>query len=169
MVPQTLFNDNLNISSAFRGPDPTVLTFELTPTYFSDEIHAQNREGYRVLHKKYERGSTINERTLMNMYTYDGRYSEDFSKWSLQIYILIQVDYVLFTNLGIKFETRISSNFYNVRVIRLKSVIDVATQILGLLAGLAFLCRFGKFVLLFLYYFQLKIILTCFSNKFFKG
>ena len=81
MVPQSLMKDNINISTAFRGPDPTVLSFELTPTYYSDEINAQNLEGYRVLFKGFERGSTVNERTLTNLYTYDGRYSEDFSKY----------------------------------------------------------------------------------------
>jgi hypothetical protein len=127
MIPQSLYGNNLNISTAFRGPDPTVITFELTPTYYSDEINSANLEGYRVHHRSFKRGSYINERTLNNLYNYDGRYSEDFS---------------------IKFETILSSNVYNVRVIRLRSVIDIATQILGLLAGLAFICRFMKFILM---------------------
>ena len=48
MIPQTLFKDNLNISTAFRGPDPTVVSIELTPTYYSDEINTSTLEGYRV-------------------------------------------------------------------------------------------------------------------------
>lgn len=127
MVPQTVYKDNLNITTAFRGPDPTVISFMLTPTYYSDEINAENVEGYRVHHRGFKRGSVVNERTLTNLYTYDGRYSEDFI---------------------IKFETEVSSNVYNVRVIRLRTIIDVATQVLGLLAGLAFICRFAKFLLM---------------------
>lgn len=127
MIPQSLLGNNLNISTAFRGPDPTVISFELTPTYYSDEISANNLAGYRVHHKAFKRGSYINERTLTNLNTYDGRYSEDFS---------------------IKFETNLSSNVYNVRVIRLRTIIDIATQILGLLAGLAFISRFMKFILM---------------------
>lgn len=48
MIPQSLFKDNLNISTAFRGPDPTVLAIELTPTYYADEINTSTLEGYRV-------------------------------------------------------------------------------------------------------------------------
>ncbi|CAI2374199.1 unnamed protein product [Moneuplotes crassus] len=127
MIPQTVYDDNLNITTAFRGPDPTVFYMQLIPTFYSDEINSRNLEGYRVLHKYYEKGSTINERTYTNMYTTDGRLSENFS---------------------IKFETSVSPNVNNVRVTRLKSIIDVATQILGLLAGLAFICRFIKFILM---------------------
>lgn len=124
MIPQTLYNDNLNLTAAFRGPDPTVISLELTPTFYSDEIYADTYKGYRVQTKGFERGSVVNERTLTNPYTPDGRYSEDFS---------------------IKFETSVSSNVYNVRVIRLRTILDVIATNLGLLAGLAFLCRFAKF------------------------
>ena len=127
MTPQNLYKDNMNITTAFRGPEPTVLSFELTPTYYTDEINSANIEGYRVNFKNFERGSVVNERTLTNLYTYDGKYSEDFS---------------------IRFETTVSSNVYNVRIIRLTTIIDISTQILGLLAGLAFISRFMKFLLM---------------------
>jgi hypothetical protein len=118
MMPQDLFKGNVNITTAFRGPEPTVMKFGLTPTYISDEINAKNIEGYRSHLKAATRGSIVNERTLTNMYTFDGRYSEDFS---------------------IRFETEVSSNVYSVRVIRLRTIIDISTQLLGMLAGLAFI------------------------------
>ena len=65
---------------------------------------------------------------------------EDIVKISVSIFLLNAI--------GIKFETAVSSNVYNVRVIRLRTVIDISTQILGLLAGLAFICRFVKFILM---------------------
>ena len=127
VIPQTLYSDNWNMTSAFRGPDPTSISLDLTPTFYSDEINAAIYKGYRVQARTTKRGSVVNERTLTNLYTNDGRLSEDFS---------------------IKFDTYVSMNVYNVRVIRLRTVIDVLAQNLGLLAGLAFICRFAKFLLM---------------------
>ena len=125
MVPHILYNDNTNISAAFRGPDPNIISVELTPTYYFDEINSLNYSGYRVYHRFSQRGSVVNERTLMNPTTYDGKSSEDFS---------------------VKFQTTLSSEVYNVRVLRLKTLIDIMAQIMGLLAGMAFLSRFAKFL-----------------------
>lgn len=124
MAPQTFFKDTTKISAAFRGPEPTVISFDMTPTFYIDEINNLNYSGYRLNHRALQRGSVVNERTLMNYYTYNSKNSEDFS---------------------IRFQTYISSNVYNVRVLRLKSMIDVLAQIMGLLAGLSFICRFLKF------------------------
>ena len=127
MAPHIFFNDNTNISAAFRGPDPNAIFVMLTPTYYFDEINNLNYSGYRVYHKNSQRGSVVNERTIMNPKTYDGMLSEDFN---------------------VKFQTSISSEVYNVRVLRLKTLIDIMAQIMGLLAGMAFISRFAKFLLM---------------------
>ena len=127
MLPQKLYNNNLNFTASFRGPDPSIIALELTPAFYLDEIKASSLKGYRVQTLNLQKGSVINERTLTNLYTIDGQLSEDFS---------------------IRFETYLSSNIYNVRVIRLRTILDVLAQNLGLLAGLAFICRFAKFLLM---------------------
>ena len=51
----------------------------MTPTYYTDEIKFENHEGYRVLFSAAERGSIVNERTLLNYYTQDQEYNGQFA------------------------------------------------------------------------------------------
>lgn len=127
MTPQPLKETNKNITAAFKGDVPSVIYFSLIPTHYVDEVAAVNYKGYRVHLSKFERGSTVNKRTLTNKYTALGDDLEGF-----------QVQFMLNT----------ATTLFQVRIERIKSIIELFAYMLGFLAGFILVVRVAKYYLL---------------------
>lgn len=87
---------------------------DLTPTYYVNEIEGIRYQGYRGHLKNYERGSIVNERTMLNSRTPRGFPNEGFE---------------------LEFITETNENVYQVRVVRHRSFLEIMALILGLVAG----------------------------------
>ena len=124
MTPQTLKETNKNITSGFKGPIPTVIHFSLIPTHYVDEVAGMAYKGYRVHLSKFDRGSTVNKRTLTNRYTAMGDDLEGF-----------QVQFMMNT----------ASTLFQVRIEKVKSIIELFAYMLGFLAGFILIVRVAKY------------------------
>ncbi|CAI2376833.1 unnamed protein product [Moneuplotes crassus] len=127
MTPQKMLDSNKNITKAFKGPEPTSLHMSLIPTHYVNEIEGKNHKGYRVQLNEFSRGSTVNKRNLVNRYIAGGR--------DLQ-------------GLNIQFIVNSSDRFYQVRIQRIKSILEVIAYMLGFLAGFIIIVRAAKYYLL---------------------
>ena len=139
MSPQKVVNSNKNITKAFKGPDPTYLSISLIPTHYINEVEATNHDGYRVHLEKFWRGSTVNKRTLVNRYLATGKELKGMT---------------------VHFEINKSEMFFQVRIEKVKSILEVLAFMLGFLAGFILLVRAIKYYLLKETYF-LELEKTC--------
>lgn len=127
MTPQAIKESNKNITTGFKGPDPTLLYFNLIPTHYVNEIEGIVRDGYRIHFADHIRGTTVNKRTLVNEYTASG---EDFRGFKVQLWM---------TN---------NEMLFQVRVQKIKSILEVLSFMLGFLAGFILVVRVAKYYLL---------------------
>ena len=127
MTPQDIKDQNLNITKAFKGPDPTILFFDLVQTHYVNEIEGVVRDGYRVSYTNYKRGSTVNKRTLINQYQYSGENLE---------------------GLEVQFQLKDNKMLSQIRIQKIKSILEVLAFMLGFLAGFVLVVRTTKFYLL---------------------
>lgn len=127
LTPQAVKDSNKNITSAFKGPVPTMMYFTLIPTQYVNEVEGVAHTGYRVHLNDFERGSTVNKRTLVNRYQATG---EEFTGFRVQLMI----------NNG--------STLYQVRIQKIKSILEVVAYMLGFLAGFILIVRGAKYYLL---------------------
>ena len=133
MTPQDIENQNLNITKAFKGPDPTILFFDLVQTHYMNEIEGVSRDGYRVSYTDYIRGSTVNKRTLINQYQYSGENLEGFQ---------------------VQFRLKDNKMLYQVRIQKIRSIFGVLTFMFAFLAAFLFVVRIAKYHLSKLEYFK---------------
>ncbi|CAI2376411.1 unnamed protein product [Moneuplotes crassus] len=127
MTPQMMQDSNKNITKAFKGPEPTTLSMSLIPTHYVNEFEGTNHEGYRVQLEEFSRGSTVNKRNLVNRYLANG----DEHK-----------------GLKIQFNVKSSNMLFQVRIEKIKSILEVAAYMLGFLAGFIIVVRATKYYLL---------------------
>ena len=114
ITPQSITDINKNITSGFKGTIPTVVYFSLIPTHYVDESVGLIYKGYRVNLSKFERGSTVNKRTITEQYIGADEPSEGF-----------QVQFIVNT----------SPTLYQVRVQKVKSFIEVRLKIFKYFLG----------------------------------
>ena len=127
MTPQKVRDSNKNITKAFKGPDPTYLQMSLIPTHYVNEVEGTAHDGYRVHFENFIRGSTVNKRNLVNRYIASG----DELK-----------------GMTVQFVVNSSPMFFQVRIQRIKSILEVAAYMLGFLAGFILLIRAAKYYML---------------------
>lgn len=127
MTPQDVKDSNKNITAAFKGPIPTVLKMNLIPTHYINEADGITQDGYRAHLASFERGSTVNKRTLVDRYLALG---EELK--GMQIQFMVSGSPVLF----------------QVRIQKVKSILEVVAYMLGFLAGFILIVRAAKYYLL---------------------
>lgn len=123
MTPQDTHSLNKNITSAFKGPETTHVVLELTPTSYVSEPDDYSYSGYRTYFDHVVRGGVVNRRSMLLSHTPQG-----------------------FDNKGldIEFVTTTSNKIYQVRVIRIRSFIEIMAFILGSIGGMVFIARVLK-------------------------
>jgi len=112
--PETLSRKNKNITTAFKGPESTIIFYSLTPTHYENEIDGQNYEGYQVFVEEIKRGSMVNKRTMNNIFLSNGEGNQGF-------------DLELVTSVG--------QTTQKVEIHRIRSLIEVIAYIFGFIAG----------------------------------
>lgn len=127
MTPQTVRELNKNITSAFKGPMPNILDIALIPTHYVNEVESVVHKGYRTHLVDVERGSTVNKRTLVNRYSATGDELKGFS---------------------IMFRVNNGNMLYQVRIQKIRSILEVLAYMFGFLAGFVLLVRGAKYYLL---------------------
>lgn len=127
MAPQTISDLNLNITSAFKGPETTALYLSLIPTHYVNEAEGVIHNGYRVHLNDFKRGSTVNKRNLINQYMATGAELSGFS-----------VTFILNNN----------ELYFQVRIQKVRSILEVLAYMLGFLAGFILIVRAAKYYLL---------------------
>jgi len=127
MTPQDVKNSNKNITSAFKGPQPTVLNLNLIPTHYVNEVEGVVHNGYRVHFADFQRGSIVNKRTLVNEFLSTGEKFEGFSMF-----------FVMNNN----------QEYFQVRIQKIKSILEVIAYMLGFLSGFILIVRGIKYYLL---------------------
>jgi hypothetical protein len=127
MTPQTNKDTNKNITAAFKGPTPTLINIDLIPTHYVNEVEGNFHEGYRVHLADFYRGSTVNKRTLVNKYIASGEELQ-----GMQVQFVVSSSPILF----------------QVRIQKVRSILEVAAYMLGFLAGFILIVRAAKYYLL---------------------
>ncbi len=122
-TPQAIHESNKNVTTAFKGPVTTHIGIELTPTSYVSEPDEYAYSGYRTYYEGVERGSVVNKRTMLLKTTADGYENK---------------------GLDIGFVTQMTNKIYQVRVIRIRSLIEICAFILGSIAGFVFVARVIK-------------------------
>lgn len=126
LTPDKITKMNHNVTSAFRGPESTKLFFELVPTYYSSEVDGQNYEGYQIYVDEYRRGSTVNKRNMGNRVLPSGENSG---------------------GLEIEMVSSVGDKKQDVKVHRIRSIIEIIAYIFGFLAGLVIVAHALKYFL----------------------
>lgn len=123
VTPERTSKTNHNITTAFKGPDSTKIFFDLTPTYYSNEVDDTNFEGYQVFVEEYQKGSTVNKRNMDNNELPTGEKSEGFE---------------------LEMVSTVSDKVQYVQVHEIKSIIETLAYIFGFLAGLVLVAHVLK-------------------------
>lgn len=117
--------EDYNFQDAFRGSSPTNINVLFTTAYYQNVLEESELAGYRVHVISVDKGSTVNMRNAMK----GGEQNTDME-------------------FALQFKMTLSSNVYQIRVIMLKNIMEVLAEIMGFLAGMSFVARFTKQILL---------------------
>lgn len=128
---------NFNMQDAFRGSIPTSINVLFTTAYYTNFLEDSELAGYRAHVQSVDKGSTVNMRTALK---YD-KASQNYIAASSD-----KNDNIM--EFSVQFRMTLSQNVYQIRVIKLKSILEIMAEIMGFLAGMSFVARFSKQILL---------------------
>ena len=122
-INANLKGNNVNVTSAFKGPKETIATVVLEPTSYTSEVSNKKYSGYRPMSGEIQLGDTVNQRSIPLKFKENGT-----------------------PNAGFAFEIQflLSDQIYSVTTVQKRSFLESMALICGILAGFVLVARIAR-------------------------